>query len=85
MMADTVITLTQLRRQFSKIVDRAAAGECFTITRRGVPCVRLTPVRTVDDLVGSVPYDEASLSVDEMNDAIAKGVLERNTIKSSDP
>ena len=84
-MADTVITLTQLRRQFSKVVDRAAAGECFTITRRGVPCVRLTPVRTGNDLDESAPYDGASASTDGMNDAIAKGVLERNKIKSSDP
>ena len=83
-MADTVITLTQLRRQFSKIVDRVAAGECFTVTRRGVPSVRLRPVRSANNLAGSVPYDGAPPSVDEMRDAIAKGVLERSRIKASD-
>lgn len=84
-MADKVITLTQLRRQFSKIVDRVAEGESFTNTRRGVPCVRLTPVRAVNNLAGSVTYDGASLSVDEIRDASSKGMLKRNTNKSSDP
>jgi prevent-host-death family protein len=42
-MAETV-TVTQMKANFSKLVDRAAAGETITITVRGVPVATLEPL-----------------------------------------
>jgi prevent-host-death family protein len=39
------IAITSARQRWRELVDRAAKGESFTITRRGKPLALLTPVR----------------------------------------
>ncbi|MBN6743033.1 type II toxin-antitoxin system prevent-host-death family antitoxin, partial [Acidithiobacillus sp. MC6.1] len=39
--------MLESKNRFSELVKRAQAGEEIVITNRGVPAVRLEPVRTV--------------------------------------
>jgi prevent-host-death family protein len=42
-----IINITLAKRQFSKLVDRAAAGEEIVISNGGEPTAKLVPYRTV--------------------------------------
>ena len=42
---DTV-TLADAKARLSELVERAASGEAVTITRRGKPVARITPIET---------------------------------------
>ena len=42
------VSLTLLRRHFETILDCAAAGQEFSVTRRGKPIFRVTPL-TADE------------------------------------
>ncbi len=43
-MGDVIRSLYDAKTHLSKLVDRAAAGEEFIITKNGVPMARLVPV-----------------------------------------
>ncbi len=49
-MSTTSLGASEAKTHFSGLLQRVAAGEEFTITRRGVPIARLVPV---------VPHKEA--------------------------
>lgn len=42
---DRVITATEANQRFSEILRQVAGGESFTVTSRGQPIARVTPVR----------------------------------------
>jgi prevent-host-death family protein len=44
------ISMLDLRRDAERIIARVQRGECLTLTRRGKPVARLTPIpdRTLD-------------------------------------
>jgi prevent-host-death family protein len=56
---DTEITLREANQGFARLVREAEGGAAFTITRRGVPVARLTPV---DGQVRRTPAQEAALA-----------------------
>ena len=40
----STVSAREANQQFSKVLERAVAGEEVTITRRGVPVAKLVPV-----------------------------------------
>lgn len=46
----STISQRELRNDNAEIVRRIEQGEAFTVTRRGVPVARLSPVAEDDDL-----------------------------------
>ena len=45
----STVSAREANQQFSKVLERAVAGEEVTITRRGVPVAKLVPVHAVVD------------------------------------
>jgi prevent-host-death family protein len=43
------VSAREANQQFSRVLERAVAGEEVTITRRGVPVAKLVPVRAADE------------------------------------
>ena len=70
------ITIHEAKTQLSKLVDRAANGETFVITRAGKPLVKVTALDTPANpqrlgfLAGeiTVPNDFDSMGQDEIVD-----------------
>lgn len=46
---DRLITATEANQRFSEILRDVADGESFTVTSRGKPVARVTPVRENED------------------------------------
>ena len=44
----STVSAREANQQFSRVLERAVAGEEVTITRRGVPVAKLVPVRAAD-------------------------------------
>ena len=42
-----VLTVTEARRHFGALLERTNHGEHFLVTKRGVPVVRITPLKDV--------------------------------------
>jgi prevent-host-death family protein len=55
--SDRQITLREANQGFARLVREAEGGTAFTITRRGVPVARLTPV---DGRARRTPEQEAA-------------------------
>ncbi len=45
----STVSAREANQQFSRVLERAVAGEEVTITRRGVPVAKLVPVRAADE------------------------------------
>lgn len=43
----TIVNISEAKAQFSKLVDRASAGEDIIIARKGKPTARLTALKPV--------------------------------------
>ena len=61
---DRLITATEANQRFSELLRDVADGESFTVTSRGRPVARVTPVRASDDEIirrqaGLVKYLES--------------------------
>ena len=41
---DVLVTMTDLRRQFHRVIRQVEHGTSFTVLRRGTPVARLVPV-----------------------------------------
>ncbi len=72
------VGMHEAKTQFSRLVDRALAGDEVVVTRRGEPVVRLTPVRpaarSFAALRGSVPELRIADDFDELPDDVARAL-----------
>lgn len=46
---DRLITATEANQRFSEMLREVAEGESYTVTSRGKPVARVTPVRDSDE------------------------------------
>lgn len=74
----TTVGMHEAKTQFSRLVDRALAGDEVVVTRRGEPVVRLAPVRPVGrsfaSLRGSVPELRIADDFDELPEDVARAL-----------
>ncbi|WP_431220356.1 type II toxin-antitoxin system Phd/YefM family antitoxin [Leifsonia xyli] len=69
-MSLTVITVTELSRHTSAIVQRCEEGEVFLITRRGVPAVIMRPL-TDEERAASNSTERVEIDSDLLSQARA--------------
>jgi prevent-host-death family protein len=72
------VTVHQAKSRLSELLRLAAAGECITIIRRGIPIARLVPLPSLGDRrlgwdSGPVPDDALRPWTDDEADAFIRG------------
>ncbi len=74
----TIVGMHEAKTQFSRLVDRALAGDEVVVTRRGEPVVRLAPVRPAGrsfaSLRGAVPELRIADDFDQLPDDVARAL-----------
>lgn len=74
----TTVGMHEAKTQFSRLVERALAGDEVVVTRRGKPVIRLEPVQapkaSFAALRGSVPELRIADDFDQLPDDVARSL-----------